>query len=121
MKQDIVEAPTLYNPYFKKYFLLYNFSSDTSIIVVLTQKDGQNNERLIYFMSASLQGPKINYPAIDKKVYVVYKDLNHFQQYLFKYHCIIFVPHPTIIPLFVQQELGEIRVNWMAYLKEYEL
>ena len=36
IKQEIVEAPTLYIPYFNKYFLLYTFASDTSLTVVLT-------------------------------------------------------------------------------------
>jgi len=66
IKQAIVEAPTLYIPNFSKDFLLYTFASNTSLFVVLMQKDNQNNERPIYFMSASIQGPKLNYPTIEK-------------------------------------------------------
>lgn len=112
IKQAIVEAPTLYNPYFKRDFLLYTFIYDTSLFAVLTQNDDQNNERPISFMSDSLQGPELNFPAIDKKAYVV----KHFQPCLLKNHCIIFVPHSTIRSLFVQQELGERRVNYMIGL-----
>lgn len=65
IKQVIAKAPTLYNSYFTKYFLLYTFTSNTSLTLVLKQKDDQNNERLISFMSVSLQGPELNYPTID--------------------------------------------------------
>ena len=54
IKKVILEAPALYNPYFTKYFFLYTFAYDTSLVVMLTQKDDQNNERPIYFMSTSL-------------------------------------------------------------------
>lgn len=72
-------------------------------------------------MSANLQGPKINCPTIDKHVYEVYKVVNHLRPYLLKNHCIIFVPHPTVGLLFIQQELGERRVNEMTSLQEYDL
>lgn len=45
-------------------------------------------------MSASLQGPELNYPTIDKHTYAVYKAVNHFQPYLLK--------------------------NWMTVLEEYD-
>ena len=44
IKQAIAETPALYNPNFNKDFLLYTFASDTSLAVVLTQKDELNNE-----------------------------------------------------------------------------
>lgn len=55
IKQAITKSHALYSPDFSKDFLLYTFSSNTSLVVVLTQKDGShNNLRLISFMSASL-------------------------------------------------------------------
>lgn len=34
---------------------------------------------------------------------------------------IIYVPHPVVRTLFLQQELVEKRENWMTYLQEYDL
>lgn len=62
-------------------------------------------------MSASLQGSELNYPSIYKQAYAVYKVVKHIQPYLLKNKYIIFVPHPAVISLFVQQELGERREN----------
>jgi len=37
-----------------------------------------------YILSASLQGPELNYSTIEKHVYIVYKVVDHFQPYLLK-------------------------------------
>lgn len=78
IKQAIVDAPALYNPYCSKDCFLYTFSYNTSLFDVITQKDDQNNEKPISFMRDSLQRPRVNYPTMDKKYYVVYKVLKHF-------------------------------------------
>jgi len=55
------------------------FTLDLSIFVVVTQKDNEGNEQPISFMSASIQGPKLNYHAVDKQVYAVYKVVEYFR------------------------------------------
>jgi hypothetical protein len=66
IKTAISQAPLLRSPDFSKKFFLYTFASDQYLVVVLTQKDDDNNEAPISFMSTNLQGYKLNYPAIDK-------------------------------------------------------
>lgn len=94
-------------PNFNKNVLLYNFASDMSLPRVVTQKDDLNNEHPISFMSASMYGPKLNYPTIEKQAYIVYKTVKLFRPYLLKNHCIVYVPHPVVFSLLVQPELGE--------------
>jgi len=101
-KQAIVEVPALYNPKFNMYFLLYTFSSDTSLTAMLTKKDELNNERLISFVSVSLQGPNIKYPTMGKKAFIMYKVVKHFRPYLLKNPCIVFMLHPTVRAPLVQ-------------------
>lgn len=72
-------------------------------------------------MSAGFQVAKLNYPDIGKQAYVVYKEVKHFRPYILKNHVIVFVPHPIVCSLCVQQEMGDIWGNWMAYLQEYDL
>lgn len=50
MKQGISKAPVLFNLDFNKDFLLYTFTSDTSLVILLMQKDDVNNEKPISFM-----------------------------------------------------------------------
>ena len=72
-------------------------------------------------MSTGLQGAELNYPEIEKKAYAVYKAVKHFRPYILKNHVTVFVPHPVVRSLFVQQELGERQGNWVACLQEYDL
>lgn len=111
IKEAIAEASTLYSLDFNQDLLLYTFASDTYIVVMLTQKEELNNERTISFMSMILQGPKVRYPIMEKQAYVVKRVVKYFKPYLLKNHCIICVPHPAVRSLFVQQVLGERRVN----------
>lgn len=72
-------------------------------------------------MSACLHEPELNYPTMEKQAYTIYKAVKQFKPYLLKNDCIVFVPHPTVRLLLVQQELGEIRANWMTRLQEYDI
>jgi len=121
IKQVISHAPTLYSLDFSKDFLLYSFDSNTSLAVILSQKENQGNMWPISFMIVGLQESKLNYPTIDKKSYVVSKAEKNFRLYLLKIHVIIFVPHAVVRSLFMQQELGEKRGKWIPILQEYDL
>jgi hypothetical protein len=68
-------------------------------------------------MSTKLQGPELNYPAIDKKSYALYKAVKHFKSYILKTHTKVIVSHPAVRSLFTQQEMGERRGNWMDVLQ----
>ena len=73
IKESIAEAPTLWSPNFENEFILYTFASDHSIANVLTQNNENGEEFPVSFMSTGLQGAKLNYHAIDKQAFVVFK------------------------------------------------
>ena len=72
-------------------------------------------------MSTNIQGAKLNYPAIDKQDYAVYKVVKHFKSYILNNHTKVIVPHLAVRSLFTQQEMGERRGNWMAIVQEFDL
>jgi hypothetical protein len=121
IKAAISRAPVLRSPDFNRDFFLYTFASDQSLAAVLTQKDDGNNEAPVSFMSTNLQGAELNYPAVDKQAYTVYKAVKHFRSYILKNHTKVIVPHPAVRSLFTQQEMGERRGNWMAVVQEFDL
>ena len=51
---------------------------------MLTQKEDGGDEYPISFMSTGLQGYELNYLAIDKKAYVVFKAVKQFKPYILK-------------------------------------
>jgi len=72
-------------------------------------------------MRKKLQGPKLNYPTIEKHAYVVYKAVKHFESYILKNHTKIIVPHPVVRSLFTQHEMGERRGDQMTVIQEFDL
>jgi hypothetical protein len=58
--------------------------------------DNDKNEAPLSFMSTNLKGVELNYPAIDKHDYVIYKAVKHFRSYILKNHTKVIMPHPTI-------------------------
>jgi hypothetical protein len=92
----ISRALVLRSPNFNRDFNLYTFASDQSLAEVLTQKDDDNNEAPMSFMSTNLQGAELNYPSIDKHAYAVYKAIKNFRSYILKNHTKVIVPHPAV-------------------------
>ena len=113
VKTSISQAPVLWSPGFNKDFFLYTFSSGQSLVAILIQKDDENNEALVSFMSINLQGDDQNYPTIEKHAYTVYKEFKHFRSYILKNHTKAIVPHPIVHFLFTQQEMRERKGKWI--------
>jgi hypothetical protein len=67
IKKAIIDAPSLMSPDFSQDFTLYTFASDRSYVAVLTQKNVENNEVPIAFMSSAFKGTELNYPAVDRQ------------------------------------------------------
>ena len=72
-------------------------------------------------MSTGLQGGELNYLAMDKQAYAIFKAVKQFRPYILKNQTKVVVPHLAVRSLFVQKELGERRGNWVTTLQEYEL
>ena len=72
-------------------------------------------------MSIGLQGTALNYQAVDKQAYLVFKATKQFRPYILKNRTKVVVPHPAVRSRFVQKEMGEQRGNWVTSLQEYDL
>ena len=83
---------------------------------MLTQKEDGGDEFPISFMSIGLQGAELNYPAMDKQAYAVFKPVKQFRPCILKNQTKVIVPHPAVRYLFIQKELGERRGNWVIAL-----
>jgi hypothetical protein len=54
IKQDLVEEPVLASPDYTKYFFIFSFASDETIVVVLLQKNEERHDSPIAFFNKSL-------------------------------------------------------------------
>jgi hypothetical protein len=111
INKAIIDAPSLMSPDFSQDFTLYTFSSDRSYAAVLTQKNVENNEVPIAFMSSAFKGTELNYPVVDRQAYAIFKAVKHLWSYLLKSRTKVIVPYPAIRNLLVQKEIGEKRDN----------
>ena len=66
IKIEIAQAPFLKSIDFEKDLILYIFSLDNSLSVVLASKRELGDKYPISFMSTGLQGDKFNYLAVEK-------------------------------------------------------
>ena len=114
IKEAIVEDPTLWSLNFDNEFILYTFSFDHSIVVVITQKNEEGEEFPVSFMSTGLQGVELNCPAIDKQTFAMFKVVNHFHPYLLRSYAKINVPHLATRYLLIQKEPGDRRGNYIT-------
>ena len=96
IREAIAEAPALVSPDFRKDFILYTFAFDISCAVVLTQKNQQEDEVPISFMSSNLKGVELNYHEVDKHAFVVFKAVKHFLPYLLKSKTKVIVPFSVV-------------------------
>ena len=96
IKTSIAHAPSLKIPNFEKDFILYTFASDDSLAVVLTQKKDGGDEYPISFMRTGLHGAELNYPAIHKQAYEVFKVVKQFRPYILKNRTKVILPHPPM-------------------------
>ena len=71
---------------------------------MLTQKNEEGEEFPVSFMSTGLQGVELQYLAIDKQAFVVFKVVKHFHPYLLRSHTKIVVPHLAVRALLIQKE-----------------
>ena len=55
-------------------------------------------------MSTGLQGGELNYLAMDKQAYAVFKVVKQFRPYILKSQTKVVVPHPAVRSLFVQKD-----------------
>ena len=96
---------------FSKDFFLYIIIVDTSYAAVLAQKNQDENELPISFMSVELEEAQLKYLEVDQHGFTVFKEVKHFSPYLLKSQIKVIVPYLAIKNLFIQKELREIHAH----------
>lgn len=101
IKQAIGKSPILINPYYSKVFLIFSFSSETTIAAMLLQKNSEEKEQLIAFFSQSLRDVELRYATVKKQAYTLVKALKSFRDYFLHSMVIAYVPSIAIKDILV--------------------
>jgi uncharacterized protein YebE (UPF0316 family) len=79
IKKVIGEALVLANLDYIKEFLIFSFTSENTIAVVVLQKNDEGFEQLIAFFSKILREAELKYDMLEKKQYAMVKALKDFR------------------------------------------
>ncbi|KAH9296739.1 hypothetical protein KI387_044767, partial [Taxus chinensis] len=121
IKQAIAKTPILACPDFNKDFIIYCYATEFTLAVVLTQKNSEDHELPIAFMSYVLKAHELKYTMMEKHAFAVVKVVKQFHFYILNSHSVVLVPDTTIKSILTQQEFGTKRGNWVEKVQEYDL
>jgi hypothetical protein len=85
------------------------------------QKDVDDHEHPVAFMSKVLRGSELNYSITEKQAYALVKSLKHFRNYVGYNKIKGCVPYPTIKDVLSQQDCMGTRGKWVSKIQEYDL
>ena len=120
VKQVLTKTPVLISPNFSKYFYIFSFASEHTIVVVLLQKNPQGQEQPIAFFSKALRDALLKYNIMEKKAFALVKALKDFRVYIRHSHIIAFIPFLVVKDILTQDPDGK-RGKWIAIILEYDL
>lgn len=97
IKDAICSAPVLSNPNMSKDFIMYVFSGQYSITMVLTQKDvKKGSKHPIAFHSKTLKEYEAKYNFVKNQALAVVKGLKKFRHFIACNKTTIYVAHPAV-------------------------
>ena len=121
IKQAISDAPVLVSLDFTKYFLVFSYASEHTIATVLLQKNDENMEQPIAFLSKMLRDGELKYDIMEKQAYALVKALKYFRVYILHSHIIAHVPTTVVKGILTQPDPEGRKVKWIATLLEYDI
>jgi len=78
INKSLGETPVLVSPNYSKNFLIFSFSFENTIAIVLLQNNDENYEQPISFFSNSLRNSELKYNILQKHAYALVKYLKSF-------------------------------------------
>ena len=83
MKDILASEPVLCHPDFSKEFKIETDSSEYGLSGILLQKDDDEQDRVVAYMSASLNRSQRNYATWEKELFAIVSAVNKFRPYVF--------------------------------------
>ena len=84
LKEQLLSAPVLAFPDFNGDYILYCDASDVGVGAVLTQKDENEEEKVVSFASKAFSGPEKNWTTTEKEAFAVVWALQYFHPYVYE-------------------------------------
>jgi hypothetical protein len=88
---------------------------------VLLQKNNDGFEQPISLFSKILRDAELKYDILEKKAYVMVKELKAFKAYILHPKVIAYVPTTTVKEILIQPDNDGRRGKWLDKIQEYDL
>jgi hypothetical protein len=121
IKDTISQAPVLISLDYSRDFIIFSFASQDTIAGVLMQRDVDNYEHPVDFMSKFLRDSELNYSTTEKQAYALVKSLKHFRNYVGYNKIKAYVPYLAVKNVLSQQDCMGTRGKWVSKIQEYDL
>ncbi|XP_057866026.2 uncharacterized protein LOC131073577 [Cryptomeria japonica] len=122
IKEAIGNVPVLVNPNFKKDFIINCYASEHTMSGILLQKNEDNEEVPISFMSVPLKKHDLKYSLMEKQAYALVKAVKQFRYYILHSNAVVYVPHFAVKSILTQQDIGmNNRASWVSKIQEFNL
>jgi len=95
VKLTLSSALVLISPDYTQDFILFSFTSDHTMAVVLMQKRDQL-EKPIAFFSRTIRDAALKYNIIEKQALTLVKTLKYFQVYILHSHILAYVANAAV-------------------------
>jgi hypothetical protein len=96
IKEALGESPVLVIPNYDKYFSMFSFASEHTIVVFSLQKNDESREQPIAYFSRALIYVELTYNKLEKQAYALVKSLKSFIDYILHSNTFSYVPSRSI-------------------------
>jgi hypothetical protein len=119
--KTLTKSLVLASPNFAKYFIMFSFCLEHTIVGVLLQKYEKNFESPIAYYTRTLRDSPLRYDIMEKKAYALVRALKEVITYILHSHIIAYVPRKYVKEILTQPDPEGRRGKWIVVLLEYDL
>lgn len=120
LKFLLSNAPVLHNPDFSQPFFIRCDASTQGVGSVLFQKDLEENEKPIAFMSQKLNAAQRNYTVTELECLAAIISIKKFRPYIEGYRFTLITDHASLQWLMTQKELSGRLARWSLKLQGFD-
>ena len=121
LRNTLGEETMRAQPDFDKTFILTTDASEYAYGAILSQKQDNGTEKMIYAYSKTMDQAQRNYSVTDKELLGVVKSREHFRRYLFGKKFILRTNHKALIYLANASDPSSRMLRWGLKMQEYQI
>jgi hypothetical protein len=114
IKEELGESPFLVSPNYDKYLFIFSFASEHTIVLVLLQKNDENQEQWIAFFNRALRDAELKYDNFETQAYSLVKSLKALRDYILHSKTFSYVPNSVIKDILTQPNSEGRRGKWIS-------